>query len=158
MKQLLLLSLLLGFAGPTRAQLFNVISTGVRIGVNAGVAAHSQSRYADPKAPNADASVTPAAYRGQTYPLKRTPPHRLKGPGRDQVAYQESELAKCQAALVADSTQAIGNAETWSMLRGSLEIIARDRPNWNIQAYREEAAFYEAENARRQRVAAAAPH
>ena len=43
----------------------------------------------------------------------------------------------------------------WNLLQGSRAVIARYRPAWNTQPYAEEAAFYQAEDARRQRLAAA---
>lgn len=165
MKQRLLLVLLLvGAAGSARAQLVNLISTGVRVGVSAAVASRSSAgarnyvELADPRAPTPDINVTAASYRGQAYPQKRTPSTRLNGPGGPQIAAHEALLQQCQAALAADSTSAIGNAATWARLKSSLETIARDRPTWNVQPYRNEAAFYEAEDARRQRIAPAAPH
>jgi hypothetical protein len=164
MKRGLLLLLLLGAAGSAQAQLVNLISTGVRVGVSAAAASRSSAgarnyvELADPRAPTPDINVTAATYRGQTYPQKRTPPTRLNGPGGPQVATHEALLQQCQAALAADSTNAIGTADTWAKLKKSVETIARDRPTWNVQPYRDEAAFYEAEAARRQRIAAAAPH
>ena len=84
---------------------------------------------------------------------------RAVGEGRRLGAAQEKELQKCQAALLADSTTAIGAAETWARLKASQETIARERPTWNVQSYRDEAAFYQAEAARRQRpVQPAATH
>ena len=151
MKKALLLALLLSAAGAAQAQLVNLISTGVRLGVNAGISANRRTADA-----NADATVVPATYRGQPYPLKRTPAKKRKGEGGDQIAYQESLLEKCQARMLADSTAAIGTADLWATLQGSLEVIARKRPAWDTGAYADEAAFYQAEDARRQRVAAAA--
>ncbi|GAB3587463.1 hypothetical protein GCM10027345_38310 [Hymenobacter daeguensis] len=142
----------------------NLISTGVRVGVGAAAASRSGAgarnyvELADPRAPTPDINVTAASYRGQAYPQKRTPPTRLNGPGGPQIASHEALLQQCQAALAADSTGALGTADTWARLKKSVEAIARDRPTWNVQPYRDEAAFYEAEDARRQRVAAAAPH
>ena len=149
--------LLLGAASKVQAQLVNLLGTGVRVGVSAAAASRSaaSARHyvepADPRAPRPDVSVTQAAYRGQAYPQKRTAPGKLKAPGGEQIAWQEQELQRCQAALLADSTAAIGTDETWSRLNASQEAIARDRPTWNVQAYRAEGAFYQAESARRQR-------
>ena len=159
MKQVLLLLLLLGPAGAAQAQLVNLISTGVRVGVSAAAASRSASsarnyvELADPRAPTPDVNVAAASYRGQAYPQKRTSPGKLHTPGGEQIAYQETELQKCQAAMTADSAGTIGTAETWARLKSSQDAIARDRPTWNVQAYRDEAAFYQAEAARRQRVA-----
>jgi hypothetical protein len=151
----------MGTTGAAQAQLVNLISTGVRVGVGAAAASRSASsarnyvERADPRASASDVNVTPPTYRGQTYPQKRTSPGKLHTPGGEQIAYQETELQKCQAAMTADSTAAIGTPDTWARLKNSQDAIARDRPTWNVQAYRDEAAFYQAEAARRQRVAQA---
>jgi hypothetical protein len=164
MKHFLLTLLLLGAAGSAQAQLVNIISTGVRVGVSAAAASRSGAgarnyvELADPRAPRPDINVAAATYRGQSYPQKRTPPARLNGPGGEQIAAHEALLQTCQAALTADSTGAIGTAAIWAKLKSSADAIARDRPTWNVQPYRDEAAFYEAEAARRQRVAEVAPH
>jgi len=164
MKQLLLPLLLLGAAGSAQAQFVNLIATGVNVGMSAARASRSSAsarnyvEKADPRAPTPDINVTAATYRGLTYPQKRTPPTRLKGPGGEQIANHEALLQKCQDALATDTTGTLGTADTWARLKGSADAIARDRPTWNVQAYRDEAAFYQAEDARRQRVATAAPH
>jgi hypothetical protein len=153
MKRGLLLFLLLGAAGSAQAQLVQLISLGTRLGAGAAVSGIRRSHDA-----RSDAAIAPARYRGQEYDRKRTPANKLKGIGGDQIAYQESLLDKCQAAMLADSTAAIGNADLWATLQGSLEVIAQKRPAWNTQAYASEAAFYQAEDARRQRVAQPAAH
>ena len=155
MKQVLLL-LLLGTASTAQAQLVNMISTGLQIGISATAASRSASsarnyaERADPRANATDVNVLPATYRGQTYPQKRTAPGKLKTPGGEQIAWQEAELQKYQAAMLADSAAALGTPESWARLKTSQETIARERPTWNVQAYRDEAAFYRAEAARRQ--------
>lgn len=163
MKKLLPLLLLLGAASTAQAQLVNAISTGLRVGVSAAAASRSAAgarnyvESADPRAPTPDVNVTPATYRGQAYPQKRTAPGKLKTPGGEQIAWQEAELQKCQATMLADSTAAVGPPETWARLKASQETIARERPTWNVQAYRDEAAFYQAEQARRQQRTVAVP-
>lgn len=129
-----------------QAQLVNLLSAGVRLGV--GVAINNGRENRDMQS---DASIVPVRYHGLEYPQKRTAAKKLKGPGADQIAYQEELLQKCQAALTADSTTALGNAELWEILQGSRDVIALKRPSWNTEAYADEAAFYEAETLRRQR-------
>ncbi|UOQ97762.1 hypothetical protein MUN81_21355 [Hymenobacter sp. 5317J-9] len=155
MKRLLLLSAFLGLAGSASAQanLIHAISLGTRLGVDAAVAGGRKHRDA-----TSDRYVTTATYRGDSYYQKRTPASKLKGPGGPQIAYQESTLQQCQAALLADSTSALGTAETWAMLESSRGLIVRDRPSWNVDAYADEASFYQAETIRRQRRAAAGKH
>ena len=161
MKQLLLVLLLLSGAATAQAQLVNLILAGVRVGVSAAGASRSAAgarnyvETADPRANTTDINVTPATYRGRTYPQKRTSPGKLKTPGGEQIAWQEAELQKCRAILLADSTTAPGTPETWAKINASQEAIARERPTWNVQAYRAEAAFYQAEAMRRQRPAVA---
>lgn len=160
MKQVLLV-LLLGTASTAQAQLVNLISTGVRVGTSAAMASRSSAgardyvERADPRANTTDVNVLPAAYRGQTYPQKRTAPGKLKTPGGEQIAWQEAELQKLQTAMLADSAAALGTPDSWARLKSSQETIARERPTWNVQAYRDEAAFYQAEATRRQRAAPA---
>ena len=167
MKQLLLV-LLLATATTAQAQLVNLISAGVRLGVSAAAANRSATaasrssagarnyvETSDPRANTTDINSTQVTYRGQTYPQKRTAPGKLHTPGGEQIGWQEAELQKCQTALLADSTAAPGTPETWAKLKASQEAIARERPTWNVQAYRDEVAFYQAEAARRQRPAAA---
>jgi hypothetical protein len=150
MKQLLLLLILLGITSTAQAQITQLFSIMAVQGANAAVKAGSNGRDA-----KSDASIIPATYRGQEYGQKRTPANQLKGLGGDQIAYQESLLDKCRAAMLADTTAAIGNADLWATLQGSLAVINQKRPAWNTQAYAAEAAFYQAEDARRQRVAPA---
>ncbi|MBF9142632.1 hypothetical protein [Hymenobacter properus] len=155
MKHFLLLLALLGAAGAASAQanLIHAISLGTRLGVDAAVAGNRKHQDA-----SSDRYVTTATYHGASYYQKRTPSSKLKGPGGPQIAYQESLLQQCQAALLADSTSALGTAETWAMLQSSRELIARDRPSWAVDAYADEASFYQAETVRRQRRAAAEKH
>ena len=162
MKQVLLLLLLLGTAATAQAQLANIISGGVRVGMSAANASRSAAtarnyvETADPRANTTDINLTQATYRGQAYPLKRTPASKLRTPGGEQIGRLEAELQQCQAALLADSAATIGTPATWARLKAAQETIARERPTWNVQAYRDEAAFYQAEAGRRQRVAATA--
>ena len=169
MKQLLLV-LLLGTATTAQAQLVNLISAGVRVGVSAAATSRSATaasrsatgarnyvETADPRSNTTDLNLTQATYRGQAYPQKRTPATKLHTPGGELIAWQEAELQKCQAAMLADSTAVLGTPETWAKLKASQETIARERPTWNVPAYRAEAAFYQAEAARRQHPVAAAP-
>ncbi len=159
MKQVLLVLLLLGAASTAKAQLVNLISAGVRVGVSAAMASRSSAgardyvERADPRANTTDVNVTTAAYRGQLYPQKRTAPGKLHTPGGEQITWQETELQQYQTAMLADSAATLGTPESWARLKSSQEAIARERPTWNVQAYREEAAFYQAEAARRQHVA-----
>lgn len=148
MKPLLLVLLLFGTATTAQAQLGSLISTVVRVGVSAAVAGNRRNQDA-----RSDATIAPAYYRGQPYPQKRTPANKLKGRGADQIAYQESLLDKCRAAMLADSTANLNADDMWRTLQSSREVIARERPSWNTQAYAEEAAFYQTEDARRQRLA-----
>lgn len=159
-----LLILLLGTATTARAQLVNLISAGVRVGVSAAMASRSSAgarnyvERADPRANITDVNVTAATYHGQAYPQKRTAAGKLQTPGGEHIAWQEAELQKYQVLMVSD-TAVFGTPESWARLKASQEAIARQRPTWNVQAYRDEAAFYQAEAARRLRAAspAAAP-
>ena len=102
----------------------------------------------------ADKSVTHITYREQQYPLKRTPPEMLTGASTEQIGLLETQLEQCHAALFADTTGAVCPAERLTAIKAAQGILAQARPGWNQKAYRAELAFYVAEDARRQRVAA----
>lgn len=104
--------------------------------------------------PNApDINVVTLKYRGQQYPQKRSPASKLNAPGGELIAKQEELLQKYQAIMLADSAAAIATSAQWLALSTMREEIARSRPTWNTKAYADEAAFYQAENDRRQRLA-----
>ena len=94
-----------------------------------------------------------AMYRGQEYPRQRTPVRQLGWAGGDQIAYQEKLLQKCQDIMVSDTVSALGHDNLWATIKASQEVIIRDQPKWNVQAYQDELAFYMAEDARRRRLA-----
>jgi hypothetical protein len=143
MKRLLLLVLLLGAVGKVQAQaaLVNFIANGVVLGVRA--ASNSTGRTS--------AKPSPGQYRGLEYPRLRTPAKQLGWAGGDQIAYQEKLLQQCQDTMLSDTTAALGNDDVWAAIKSSQDNIGRNQPKWNVTAYREELAFYMAEDARRRR-------
>lgn len=110
MKPLLLFCLLLaaGFTAQAQAQanLVHLITAGARLGVRAarGSAAGAGTNGHGQKA---DEYVTTATFRGQAYPLKRTPANKLKGEGGGQIAYQEKLLDACRHTMTIDSVAVI---------------------------------------------------
>ena len=98
----------------------------------------------------ADKTVHAVTYRGASFPLKRTPADQLSGKSADQIAFLEAQLTTCYSALLADSVGSVCTPAQLTTLQATQAIIARARPLWSQKYYREEMAFYVAEEARRQ--------
>ena len=106
-----------------------------------------------------DKTVTAITYRGQKYPMKRTPTDPAHAPAAaaaDPTAQLEGQLNLCHAALFADTTGAVCPANRQALIQATHGIVAQSRPGFNMKHYRTELAFYLAEDARRQRVAGSA--
>ncbi|WP_426060446.1 hypothetical protein [Hymenobacter sp. B1770] len=102
-----------------------------------------------------DYSLTTLTYRGQDFSVKRTPGAENTGPAADYIVMLEAQLEKCYTALIADSVGAVCPASQKAAIKASQAYIANAQPSWNLKPYRAELAFYEAEDARRQRAAGA---
>ena len=103
-----------------------------------------------------DKSVEGVEYRNRFFPAKRTVPEMLTGPATQQILFLESQLDLCKAALFTDSTGVVCPAGRQNTVHTMLAEIGEAQPSWPQKYYRQELAFYVAEDARRQRVAARA--
>ncbi len=143
--QLLLLTLL-GTASAAQAQA-NLVH-GIVAGINLGRMAARGSA--------ADKSVEAVEYRNRSFPTKRTVPEMLTGAASSQILFLEAQLDLCKAALFADSTGVVCPASRQNTLRTMQAQIGQVQSSWPQKYYRQEMAFYMAEDVRRQLVAARA--
>ena len=140
------LTFLLSTATEACAQvaLANGIIAGIRLASKAG-------KKGDPIAPN----TTMATYRGQTFPMQRTPAAMLPKKGAEQVTAMETQLDRFHTALLADSTSALCTPEQRTAIQTAMVNLARAQSSWDLQPYQKEATFYLTEDARRQKAASA---
>lgn len=104
---------------------------------------HAQARGGAP--PEAPA----ASYRGQSFPQQRTPIEALPLGGQAEILRLETLLDQAYAALTASPTAAVFPPILAEAVAQAAEQAAAVAPTWNQDAYRREAAFYAAEEARR---------
>ena len=103
----------------------------------------------------ADKNVEAVEYRNKQYPVKRTVPEMLNGAATQQILFLEAQLDLCKAALFADSTGAVCPAARQNIMRAMQSEISQLQGSWPQKYYRQEMAFYMAEDSRRQQVARA---
>lgn len=146
LRAFLLLTTLLGSAAAAQGQanLVHGIAAGLALGRMAARGAA------------ADKSVESVEYRRQSFPAKRTVREMLTGPATDQILFLEAQLDLCKTALFADSTGAVCPPARQSIIRTMQGEIAQAQSSWPLKPYRQELAFYLAEDVRRQLVAARA--
>lgn len=150
---LLLVSTGLNYAAQAQVNL-------IRLGVNSAILAKRLSKNGTPASEKAakTAQATAVAsgpaptstYEGQEFPMQRTATDQLPKKGAKQVVAMEAELDRCHAALLASPTGAICTPEQRAALQKALQHLARTNSSPNLAAYQQEAAFYAAEDARRQ--------
>lgn len=104
----------------------------------------------------ADKSVDAVEYRKRKFPTKRTVPEMLTGPATNQIIFLEAQLDLCKAALLTDTTDTVCPASRRNMIAAMQTEIAGAQPSWPQKYYRQELAFYTAEDSRRQLVASRA--
>lgn len=97
--------------------------------------------------------VTPATYRVQTFPQKRTPAKKLlkASQGGTEVTAIEQLLSTRYVALQADSTSVLLGMEQekeFSRLRNNLQAF---NPTWSADAYLAEMDFYRQQDVLRKR-------
>jgi hypothetical protein len=100
-------------------------------------------------------NVSPETYQGKSFSMQRTPADQLPKVGAEQVTALETELDRSHSALAATSTGALFTPEQRQALQTALVGLAKSPANGNLAAYQQEAAFYLAEDARRQQAAPA---
>ena len=105
----------------------------------------------------ADKSVAAVEYRGKQCPTKRTGPEMLNGAATQQILFLEAQLDLCKTALFADSTGAVCPVARQNIMLAMQAEIAQLQGSWPLKYYRQEMAFYMAEDNRRQQVARTMP-
>ena len=103
-----------------------------------------------------DKSVEGVEYRNRFFPAKRTVSEMLTGAATQQILFLEAQLDLSKAALFTDSTGVVCPAGRQNTVHTMLAEIGQVQPSWPQKYYRQELAFYVAEDARRQKVAARA--
>ncbi|WP_216726453.1 hypothetical protein [Hymenobacter siberiensis] len=153
MKKILLPALGLAFLlGTTtescaQANLIHGITAGIGL---ARMAANKKDASAAKK--DAPAAAT-STYRGQVFPMQRTPADQLPKKGAEQVTEVETQLDRFHTALLANSASALCTPEQRTAIQTALVGLARAQSRWDLQPYQQEATFYLAEDARRQKAA-----
>ena len=83
-------------------------------------------------------------------------PEILTGAATQQILFLESQLDLSKAALFTDSTGVVCPASRQNAIHTMMAEIGKLQPSWPQKFYRQELAFYVAEDVRRQKVAARA--
>ena len=151
-KKLPALGLFLALACADQAQAqASLIANGVVAAFNLGrMAARKKEAVTVPAA-------TQEQYRGQSYPVLRTPDGQLPKKGEAEIREVETQLDRFRTALRADSTSALCTPEQRTAFQAAIVSLARAQSKWDLQPYQQEATFYLAEDARRQRAQPVAP-
>lgn len=90
-----------------------------------------------------------ASYRGQSFPRQRTAVEDLPLGGQAEILRLEMLLDQAHGALTASPAAAVFPPLLAEAVAQAAEQAAAVEPTWNQDAYRREAAFYAAEEARR---------
>lgn len=139
----------LGAAPAAHAQLGALVRTGINI--------HTLATRPSATAPAATKDqangLTTSTYAGQSFPMQRTPADKLPKKGAEPITNLEAQLERCHAALVAAPNGALCTPEQRAALQQAMVAAARTGKAPNMPAYQQEAAFYLAEDARRQSTA-----
>ncbi|RYY17792.1 MAG: hypothetical protein EOO36_09195 [Cytophagaceae bacterium] len=126
-----------------------------QVGAAIGFARMMNKRAADKN--KAAATATAGSYQGKTFPMQRTPANELPKKGAEQISGLEMELERGHLALLASDSSPVYTPEQRTALQAAIASVAQVQPKANIAAYQQEAAFYLAEDARRQQAAPVAP-
>lgn len=89
-----------------------------------------------------------ASYRGRSFPRLRTPVQRLPWAGQAEILRLETLLQRAYVGLLADTAAVLPPVQA-DVVEQAARQAAAAVPTWNHQAYRQEAAFYVAEQDRR---------
>jgi hypothetical protein len=93
--------------------------------------------------------VPQASYRGRLFPRLRTAIPTLPWAGQAEILRLETLLQRAYLALLTDSTATVLLPVQADVVEQAARQAAAVVPTWNHEAYRQEAAFYVAEQARR---------
>lgn len=140
---------LLGTAAEVQAQA-NLVH-GIVAGIGLARMAANKKSAVQPT----NSTISNSTYHGRSFPMQRTPINLLPKKGTEQVTTMETQLDRFHTALLADSTSALATPEQRTAIQSAMVGLARAQANWDLQAYQQEATFYLAEDARRQRTNAA---
>ena len=88
-------------------------------------------------------------YQGRSFPRQRTPVEALPVEGQAELLRLETMLQRAYESLTDDPTGPVLPAVLADVLTQAAQQAAAVIPTWNQNAYRQEAAFYAAEQARR---------
>ena len=102
---------------------------------------------APPGTPRPPAAL-PAAYQGRSFPRLRTPVEQLPWAGQAEIMRLETLLQRAYLGLLTD-TAAVLLPRQADIVEQAAWQAAAVVPAWNHEAYRQEAAFYVAEQSRR---------
>ena len=92
--------------------------------------------------------VPQASYRGRSFPRLRTPVPQLPWAGQAEILRLETLLERAYAGLLTDTATVLLPVQA-DVVEQAARQAAAVVPTWNHPAYRQEAAFYVAEQARR---------
>ncbi|MGI4734477.1 MAG: hypothetical protein ACRYG7_04790 [Janthinobacterium lividum] len=129
-----------------QAQAAFLIGRLVGIGVGAAVNASRTPK----SAPVAAQPVAEVAAAPQALVMQRTPADKLPKRASEQIVALEAQLEQCHAAMLASPTAVVCTAEQRTAIQQAAISVARAKPDWSLQPYQQEMAFYQAEDARRQ--------
>jgi hypothetical protein len=142
-----------------------LLMSGTRAAVSVATLAARQKKskaVAKPAEGKADTpaparGVTPFTYHGQSIPRKRTAEATFKGKGGPEILALEALLEQRHLALLADSTTSVLAPEQLAAIVAADRTAVAARPDWNYAPYRQELAFYQKEELRRQPAPQPAP-
>ena len=150
-KKLLALGLFFAATAPDQAQAqAGLLVHGITAGIGLGRMAARRKEAVDVP------TATVEQYRGQSYPVLRTPAGLLPKKGEPEIREVEAQLDRFHSALRADSTSALCRPEQRTAFQAAIVSLARAQSKWDLRPYQQEATFYLAEDARRQRASATA--
>jgi hypothetical protein len=104
----------------------------------------AQASPASPPPPEAPL----ATYQGRSFPRLRTPVQKLPWAGQAEIMRLETLLQRAYLGLLTDTATVLLPVQA-DVVEQAARQAAAVVPTWNHEAYRQEAAFYVAEQARR---------
>jgi hypothetical protein len=154
-KLLSFLFLLIGLGTVQNAQaqaaLANLVGLGLRLGTNAALKNKQDLKAAEqPSAEKlATADLTTISASPKELIMQRTPIDKLPKKAAEQITSLETQLSRCQAAMLADPKGAVCTPEQRTAIQNAAVSVARAQPSWDLKPYQQEMAFYMAKDARR---------
>ncbi len=106
--------------------------------------------HAQPGGTSAPPTPATASYQGHSFPRQRTPVEQLPLEGQAEILRLETLLQQAYTALTTDPAAPVFPVWRAEAVEQAAHQAAAVVPAWNQDAYQREAAFYAAEEARRQ--------